>query len=108
MVGTRGEISLLVPTFFCSWPLYLAEKGYLPTTVRNMMTNVTLFIRHMKCSFQAVSKVRSPDFNKLLYELKMLQMNVHKHVVVHRQKVMKKKTGNSFFIVLLLCIYSVI
>ncbi|XP_060936784.1 uncharacterized protein LOC133013759 [Limanda limanda] len=74
------------------WPLYLTEKGYLPTTVRNMMTNVTLFIRHMKCSFQAVSKVRSSDFDKLLYELKMLQMNVHKHVVVHRQKVMKKKT----------------
>ncbi|KAI3357061.1 hypothetical protein L3Q82_015444, partial [Scortum barcoo] len=75
------------------WPLYLAQKGYVPTTVRNMMTNTILFIKHMQCSFQAVSKLRVSDFNKLLYELKMLQSNVHKHVVVHWQKVKKKKSA---------------
>ncbi|KAI3356667.1 hypothetical protein L3Q82_003302 [Scortum barcoo] len=74
------------------WPLYLAQKGYVPTTVRNMMTNTILFIKHMQCSFQAVGKLRVSDFNKLLYELKMLQSNVHKHVVIHRQKVKKKKS----------------
>ncbi|TKS64996.1 hypothetical protein D9C73_027526 [Collichthys lucidus] len=75
-----------------TYPVYLAQKGYVPTTVRNMLTNITLFIKHVKCSFQAASKVKSTDLDKIIYEIKTLQGNVHKHVVVHRQKVVKKKT----------------
>ncbi|KAE8277833.1 hypothetical protein D5F01_LYC24132 [Larimichthys crocea] len=75
-----------------TYPVYLAQKGYVPTTVRNMLTNITQFIKHVKCSFQTASKVKSTDLDKIIYELKTLQGNVHKHVVVHRQKVVKKKT----------------
>ncbi|TKS65001.1 hypothetical protein D9C73_027531 [Collichthys lucidus] len=59
-----------------------------------MLTNITLFIKHVKCSFQAASKVKSTDLDKIIYEIKTLQGNVHKHVVVHRQKVVKKKTDD--------------
>lgn len=69
------------------------------------MTNITMFIRHVKCSFLVVSKVKSTEFDKILYELKMLQANVHKHVVVHRQKVVKKKTGNVFFLYCVIFVY---
>lgn len=62
-----------------------------------MMTNITMFIKHVKYSSQGVTKVTSTEFDRILYEVKMLQANVHKHVVVHRQKVTKKKTGNIFF-----------
>lgn len=69
------------------------------------MTNITLFIKHVQCSFQAVSKVKSTELDKIVYELKMLQKNVHKHVVVHRQKVVKKKTGNDFFLYCVIGVY---
>ncbi|KAM7412329.1 hypothetical protein PAMA_022011 [Pampus argenteus] len=67
-------------------------SSYVPTTVRNMLINITLFIKPVKCSFQAVSKLKSTELDKIIYELKTLQSNVHKHVVVHQQKVLKKKT----------------
>lgn len=77
MVGTRGELSSLVPvTFFCRWPLYLTQKGYVPTTVRNMMTNVMLFIKHRQCSFPIVAKLGQTGFQKVIYELEQLQSNV--------------------------------
>ncbi|KAM3619424.1 uncharacterized protein V6R79_007896 [Siganus canaliculatus] len=71
---------------------YLAQKGYAPTTVKNMMNNVILFIKHVECNFRSASKLKVADFQKLQYEMKTLQSELHKHVVVHRQKVLKKKT----------------
>lgn len=52
-----------------------------------MMNNVKQFIKHVQCSFAAESKLLPADFPKILYELKQLLANVHKKVVIHRQKV---------------------
>lgn len=63
-----------------------------------MMNNVVGFIRHVQSSFTRESKLRSSDFPKLLYELKQLMAGVHETVVIHRQKVTKKKTSNVLYL----------
>lgn len=85
--------------------MYLQKKGYVATTVRNMLNNAVGFIRHIQCSFASESKLRSADFPKLLYEFKLLMANVHKSVVVHRQKVTKKKTGNVLFLYCVIVVF---
>lgn len=52
-----------------------------------------------------VSKVKSTKFDKILYELKTLMGNVHRHVVVHRQKVVIKKTGFAVFLHCVIVVY---
>ncbi|KAM3619972.1 uncharacterized protein V6R79_016567 [Siganus canaliculatus] len=90
---TSRDLRFLLQTHkLRTWPLYLAQKGYAPTTVKNMMNNVILFIKHVECNFRSASKLKVADFQKLQYEMKTLQSELHKHVVVHRQKVLKKKT----------------
>lgn len=80
-------------TSFHSLPTYLDKKGYAPTTIKNMLNSVTLFVKHIKNSFLSVSKIRSKDINKLVYEIKRLTSDVQRKVLVHRQKVLRKKTG---------------
>ncbi|KAM3584920.1 uncharacterized protein V6R79_002563 [Siganus canaliculatus] len=90
---TSRDLRFLLQTHkLRTWPLYLAQKGYAPTTVKNMMNNVILFIKHVECNFRSASKLKVADFQKLQYEMMTLQSELHKHVVVHRQKVLKKKT----------------
>ncbi|KAM3619670.1 uncharacterized protein V6R79_011633 [Siganus canaliculatus] len=91
-VTSRDLRFLLQTNKLRTWPLYLAQKGYAPTTVKNMMNNVILFIKHVECNFRSASKLKVADFQKLQYVMKTLQSELHKHVVVHRQKVLKKKT----------------
>lgn len=80
-------------TFLHRWPLYLANKGYAPTSVKNMLNNVWQFLKHVNTSFLRESKLRDKDFTKLFYELKRIQSEVTRKVVVHRQGVLRRKTG---------------
>lgn len=96
---TGGQMSDLV-TFNCfsfsSWPTYLFAKGYVPSTVRNMLKNVVMFLRHTENTFHKASKLREKDFRGLHYELKRIVADVQKKVVVHQQKVLRRKTGKCF------------
>lgn len=58
-----------------------------------MLNSVTLFVKHIQNSFLSISKIRSKDAEKLVYELKRLTSDIQRNVLVHRQKVLRKKTG---------------
>ncbi|XP_078019778.1 uncharacterized protein LOC144459464 [Epinephelus lanceolatus] len=76
------------------WPAHLFQKGYAPTTVKNMLTNVVMFLRHTENSFEKASKLKKKDFATLQYEIKRIMADVQKKMVVHRQKVLRHKTDN--------------
>lgn len=81
--------------FFHRWPMYLVRKGYRPTSIKNMCTHVTQFLRHIETSFKGVFKVSTSDFAKMAYEIKRLQAEVSNKVVVHWQEVLRQKTSMS-------------
>ncbi|MEQ2257733.1 hypothetical protein ILYODFUR_037805, partial [Ilyodon furcidens] len=76
------------------FPHYMTNKGYAPTTIKNMLCSVVLFLKHVESSFQKESKLSQKQLSKILYEIKRLQSDVVKKVTVHRQKVLHKKTEN--------------
>nr|XP_046245078.1 uncharacterized protein LOC124059268 [Scatophagus argus] len=76
------------------WPTYLKHKGYAITTIGNMLFNVTRFLTHVENKFQSVSKLRTKDLVNMIYEIKRVQKEVRRDVVVHRQKVKRCKTKN--------------
>lgn len=73
--------------------MYLLQKGYAPTSVRNMLANIVMFFKHIEASFQSDSKLKQRDFRKFFYEMKRIQADVQKKEVVHWQKVLLRKTG---------------
>ncbi|XP_041667506.1 uncharacterized protein LOC121525531 isoform X2 [Cheilinus undulatus] len=76
------------------WPAYLTKKGYSPTTVKNMLHNVASFFNHVENCFMSQSRLKHKDLVAMRYELKSLQSDVQRQVVVHRQKVLKKKSDD--------------
>ncbi|KAI3366574.1 hypothetical protein L3Q82_009183 [Scortum barcoo] len=43
------------------YPTFLKEKGYMPTTIKNMMINVTQLYKHIDHSFQQCSRLTGAD-----------------------------------------------
>ena len=75
----------------------MVQKGYLPSTMKNMITNVIMFFKHIEISFLGPSKLKQNEIQKIVYELKRIQAEVQKTLVVHRQKVLRKKSGKFIF-----------
>lgn len=78
----------------------LKSKGYMPTTIRNMIINVVNFYKQVEHAFLKPSKLKSEDITPVLYALKRLLAEIHKDVVVSHQKVKHRKTselGLGFF-----------
>ncbi|KAK5605275.1 hypothetical protein CRENBAI_017077 [Crenichthys baileyi] len=67
-----------------SFPQYMANKGYAPTTIKNMLCSVVLFLKHVELSFQKDSKLSQKQLSKILYEIKRLQSHVMKKVDEHK------------------------
>ena len=61
--------------------------------MKNMMTNVIMFLKHIEISFLGQCKHKQNELQKILYELKRIQAEVKKTLVVHRQKVLRHKSG---------------
>ncbi|XP_038550420.1 uncharacterized protein LOC119891063, partial [Micropterus salmoides] len=76
------------------WPTYLVQKGYAPSSMKNMLTNVIMFFKHIENSFLTQSKLKQNEINKILYELKRIQAEIQRTLVVHRQKVLRRKTDD--------------
>ncbi|KAI3363993.1 hypothetical protein L3Q82_001604 [Scortum barcoo] len=76
------------------YPTFLKEKGYMPTTIKNMMINVTQLYKHIDHSFQQCSRLTGADINRVVYEVKRLKAEVYRDVVVHHQKVRRRKSRN--------------
>ncbi|GLD45488.1 uncharacterized protein AKAME5_000000100, partial [Lates japonicus] len=79
----------------CMWPLYLANKGYAPTSIECMLRNVKEFLKRVENSFRKDGKLNENDFSKLAHELKRLQAEVAKEVTVHWRGVLCRKPANS-------------
>ncbi|XP_042361649.1 uncharacterized protein LOC121957188 isoform X3 [Plectropomus leopardus] len=77
-----------------AWPTYLTHKGYAPTSIKNMLNNVTMFLKHIENSYQKASKIKQKDFTQLHYEIKRIASEVQRKVVVHGQKVLSRKTDD--------------
>ncbi|XP_041828812.1 uncharacterized protein LOC121631806 [Melanotaenia boesemani] len=76
------------------YPVYLTNKGYAPTSIRNMMINATLLYRHVEHSFLKKSRLKSSDISRIMYELKKIRADVNRDVLLRRQKVRKEKTDS--------------
>ncbi|XP_041835271.1 uncharacterized protein LOC121635921 [Melanotaenia boesemani] len=76
------------------YPVYLSNKGYAPTSIRNMMINATLLYRHVEHSFLKKSRLKSSDISRIMYELKKIRADVNRDVLLRRQKVRKEKTDS--------------
>lgn len=84
---------MCLPASSRSYPAYLKSKGYVPTTIKNMVINVVSFYKHVEHAFLKLSKLKTEDFGRVLYELKRLQAEIRRDVVVRQQRVKQKKTG---------------
>lgn len=80
-------------TFFDRWPTYLTTKGYAATTIKNMLLSVFGFVKHVGNSFMKESRLKARCIEKLQYELKRVMAEVTKKVVIHRQHVLRQKSG---------------
>ncbi|XP_071319573.1 uncharacterized protein [Trachinotus anak] len=76
------------------YPSYLKNKGYMPTTIRNMMINIVSLYNHVKNVFLEESRLKVEDIDRVLYELTRLQAEVRRDVVVRQQRVKRLKTNN--------------
>uniref|UniRef100_A0AAV2LDJ9 Uncharacterized protein n=1 Tax=Knipowitschia caucasica TaxID=637954 RepID=A0AAV2LDJ9_KNICA len=75
------------------YPTYLVTKGYKSTTIKNMITNVIMFLRHVSKRFPRQTRLRPAEASNIEYELQRIQRDIAREVLVHRQKVLKKKSG---------------
>uniref|UniRef100_A0AAV2M2N2 Uncharacterized protein n=1 Tax=Knipowitschia caucasica TaxID=637954 RepID=A0AAV2M2N2_KNICA len=69
---------------------YLAQKGYKSTTIKNMITNIIMFLRHVGKRFPRKTRLRPAEATNIEYELQRIQRDIQREVLVHRQKVLKK------------------
>uniref|UniRef100_A0AAV2M9Q2 Uncharacterized protein n=1 Tax=Knipowitschia caucasica TaxID=637954 RepID=A0AAV2M9Q2_KNICA len=76
------------------YPTYLVTKGYKSTTIKNMITNVIMFLRHVSKRFPRQTRLRPAEASNLEYELQRIQRDIAREVLVHKQKVLKKKSAN--------------
>lgn len=75
------------------FPNYLNNKGYMPTTIRNMMLNVVSLYNHVKNVFLEESRLKVEDIDRVLYELTRLQAEIRRDVVIQQQRVKRQKTS---------------
>lgn len=75
------------------FPNYLKNKGYMPTTIRNMMLNVVSLYKHVKNVFLEESRLKVEDIDRVLYELTKLQAENRRDVVIQQQRVKRQKTS---------------
>uniref|UniRef100_A0AAV2JPX7 Uncharacterized protein n=1 Tax=Knipowitschia caucasica TaxID=637954 RepID=A0AAV2JPX7_KNICA len=76
------------------YPTYLAQKGYKSTTIKNMMTNVIMFLRHVGKRFPRKTCLRPAEAKNIEYELQRIQRDIQREVLVHRQKILRKKSAD--------------
>ncbi|XP_026168354.1 uncharacterized protein LOC113133723 [Mastacembelus armatus] len=76
------------------WPTYLAQKGYAPTSIKIMVSNVIMFFKHVENSFQVVSQLEQKELRDIQDLMKRIQAEVQKQVVVYQPKVLRQKTEN--------------
>ncbi|KAM7386012.1 hypothetical protein PAMA_008908 [Pampus argenteus] len=76
------------------YPNYLKNKGYMPTTIRNMAINIVSLYKHVKNVFLEESRLKVEDIDRVLYELTRLQAEIRRDVVVRQQRVKRQKTNN--------------
>ncbi|XP_077352168.1 uncharacterized protein LOC144001582 [Festucalex cinctus] len=76
-----------------SFPQYLVEKGFAPTTIKNILLNCRGFLRHVQAKFQARSKLRPSDFENTYYELKSMLAEVQRGLTAYRQRVLAQKSS---------------
>ena len=62
-----------------------------------MLINVVNLFRHVEHAFLKESKMKKEDIGRVLYELKRLQSEIHRDVVIRQQKVKLNKTGELCF-----------
>lgn len=60
------------------------------------MTNVIMFFTHIENSFLDKSKLKQKECKKILYELKRIQAEDQRTLVVHQQKGLRRKTGKFY------------
>ena len=48
----------------------MVQKGYVPSTMKNMMTNMIMFFKHIEISFLGQSKLEQNELQNILYTLK--------------------------------------
>lgn len=77
-----------------NFPNYLKKKGYMPTTIRNMLLNVVSLYNHVKTVFLEESRLKVEDIDRVLYELTRLQAENRRDVVIQQQRVKRQKTNN--------------
>lgn len=75
------------------FPNYLKNKGYMPTTIRNMMLNVVSLYKHVRNVFLEESRLKVEDIDRVLYELTRLQAENRRDVVIQQQRVKRQKTS---------------
>uniref|UniRef100_A0AAV2L2K2 Uncharacterized protein n=1 Tax=Knipowitschia caucasica TaxID=637954 RepID=A0AAV2L2K2_KNICA len=76
------------------YPTYLAQKGYKSTTVKNMLTNVIMFLRQVGKRFPRKTRLRPAEATNIEYKLQRIQRDIQREVLIHRQKVLKKKSAD--------------
>lgn len=72
---------------FHRYPQYLAKKGYAPTTIKNMLCNVVLFVQHIDASYRSASNLSQEKLSEILEELNSAQADLLKTVRVHRDNI---------------------
>ncbi|XP_077385464.1 uncharacterized protein LOC144023655 [Festucalex cinctus] len=77
-----------------SYPKYLCEKGFAPTTIKNMLLNCRGFLQHVQAKFQQRSKLRRTDFDNCYYELKSMLAEVQRGLAAYRQRVLARKSSD--------------
>ncbi|XP_041861342.1 uncharacterized protein LOC121652572 isoform X2 [Melanotaenia boesemani] len=77
------------------WPSHLAEEGYTPSTAKVMLASVRNFTTYIKDAYPHNSGLSTQQINEMLSGMKSLASEIHKSVVVHRDRVARERSESS-------------
>ncbi|KAE8289507.1 hypothetical protein D5F01_LYC11209 [Larimichthys crocea] len=72
------------------YPNYLKNKGYMPTTIRNMALNLVSLYKHVKNVFLEESRLKVEDIDRVLYELTRLQAEIRRELAYENRRLRMK------------------
>ena len=76
----------------------LKRANYRVTTIKNMMSNVKGFIKHVDLFHRSTSKITGVQMGQIQQTIKALQSDILRDVVSHRQTIKKKKSRKFLFL----------
>ncbi|KAI4874502.1 hypothetical protein NFI96_000176, partial [Prochilodus magdalenae] len=74
------------------WPVTLRQQEYTSTSVKNMLLNVSAFIKHLKTFHSEIAGLSMDQMGRMLLQIKRLQRNNSQNIQGHQQHIRRHKS----------------